>query len=372
VALFSISDDLVEVVTPTPFRNDHKEVDLQMWSAAYPHLLNNGQPMLSVGTEIGTTHGHAIDNLFIDGNGCLVVAELKRGKSPRDVTAQVIDYATYIDHLEWVQIEEIWDTRNDDNLGQAYRRLFGYDLNQTSDLKFRLLIVAESFDPSVQDAAAFLLGSGIDLAMMSFNYFQLEENKLLDMKVVLGEVPVQHGPKSPSPPQVIDEARDGYRNWLIRSIRERLPVYARERGIDLMMGSGVKDLTFAPDPWPFTLGEVRFLITGKSKEVGLYFSYLNDREPPGFFERLEEAISSTNSLYDVRRLKLARTATTLSHSIPLPEMGDLNQVDIVIEKAWKMVDLIAPIVVSAFDADNRNSRKENSENQAGLDGDTVD
>ena len=72
------------------------------------------------------------------------------------------------------------------------------------------------------------------------------------------------------------------------------------------------------------------------------------------------------------RLKLARTATTLSHSIPLPEMGDLNQVDIVIEKAWKMVDLIAPIVVSAFDADNRNSRKENSENQAGLDGDTVD
>ena len=43
-----------------------------------------------------------------------------------------------------------------------------------------------------------------------------------------------------------------------------------------------------------------------------------------------------------------------------------------LEKAWKMVDLIAPIVVSAFDADNRNSRKENSENQAGLDGDTVD
>ena len=131
-------------------------------------------------------------------------------------------------------------------------------------------------------------------------------------------------------------------------------------------------MTFAPDPWPFTLGEVRFLITGKSKEVGLYFSYLNDREPPGFFERLKEAISSTNSLYDVSRLKPARTATTLSHSIPLPEMGELDQVKEVIEEAWKMVDLICPIVISAFDADNRNSSEEYSEQKAGLYGDTVD
>ena len=77
--LFHIADGGVDVLRPVPFRQGHTEENLQRWVDAYPHLVNEGSPMLSLGTEIVTRHGHYIDNLFLDGNGCLVVAELKRG-----------------------------------------------------------------------------------------------------------------------------------------------------------------------------------------------------------------------------------------------------------------------------------------------------
>ena len=63
--------------------------------------------MQSLGRETETQHGHAIDNLFLDGDGHLVVAELKRGKSPRDVTAQAVDYGAYVSRLDWERIDAL-------------------------------------------------------------------------------------------------------------------------------------------------------------------------------------------------------------------------------------------------------------------------
>ena len=87
VELFHVADGGPQVLRPVPFQEGHKEEDLQRWADANPHFFNNGLTMLSLGMEIPTAHGHSIDNLYLDGNGHLVVAELKRGKSPRDVTA---------------------------------------------------------------------------------------------------------------------------------------------------------------------------------------------------------------------------------------------------------------------------------------------
>ena len=124
--LYSISGDVVQAVSPKPFHEVHLEEDLQRWADQNPHLLNNGQPMLSLGTEITTHHNHSIDNLFLDGNGCLVVAELKRGKAPRDVTAQAVDYGAYASRLGWEQIDGLCQKRHGGKpLDEAYRECLG-------------------------------------------------------------------------------------------------------------------------------------------------------------------------------------------------------------------------------------------------------
>ncbi len=349
--LFHISGDGVHTLRPKPFRDGHREVDLQLWAEANPHLLNGGQPMLSIGTEITTTHGHAIDNLFVDGNGCLVVAELKRGKTPRDVMAQAIDYGAYANQLDWDQVGQIWDARHDGNLETAYRELFGYGFARTTELKHRLLIVAESFEPSIQDATDYLLACGVDLALLMFSYFELDEKRLLDMKVVLGEIPNQLGPKRPPTKQTEDGPADVYRNWVMQNLRERLFVSARERGVEISIGDGVANLNFALEPWPFKLGDCHFQIAVNTRKIGLYFSCRNDKEPTGLIQRLRQAFKEPDNPFDETRLVVARTSTTLSHSTDLPEMSDTNQVEAVIEAALEMVDLIAPIVVASANAD---------------------
>lgn len=56
---------------PISFHNSHKKEDLQSWLDENPHLLNKGQPMVSLVHEIKIWHGYYIDNLFIDTNAFL-------------------------------------------------------------------------------------------------------------------------------------------------------------------------------------------------------------------------------------------------------------------------------------------------------------
>ena len=57
--LFHVADGGLQVLRPVPFQESHKEEDLQRWADANPQIFNNGLPMLSLGMEITTAHGHS-------------------------------------------------------------------------------------------------------------------------------------------------------------------------------------------------------------------------------------------------------------------------------------------------------------------------
>jgi hypothetical protein len=71
--MFSLHGDELYPVQLGRFEADYFEADLQRWSDVHPVLLNDGQPMISLGTEVPTKHYHYIDNLHLGGNGMLVV-----------------------------------------------------------------------------------------------------------------------------------------------------------------------------------------------------------------------------------------------------------------------------------------------------------
>ena len=197
-SLFTQSGESIRLLSSISFQNTHVEEDLQRWADANPHLLNDGAPMLSLGTEIPTRHDHWIDNLFVDGNGCLVVAELKRGLTPRDVTAQVIDYAAHVSRLTWLEVDELCRKRHDRaDLDTAFRQCIGRPLVKSDKIDLRLLIVAESYDAKVTDAALFLINTGTPLALLQFTYFEVGGSKLFEVRTMLGQIPDQ--PSVPIP-----------------------------------------------------------------------------------------------------------------------------------------------------------------------------
>ena len=49
-----------------------------------------------IGREVWTAHGKRIDLLAMDEDGNLIIIELKRDASPRDIVAQVLDYAAWV------------------------------------------------------------------------------------------------------------------------------------------------------------------------------------------------------------------------------------------------------------------------------------
>ncbi len=73
--------------------------------AADPGL--SGLDVMVIGRQVKTEHGGRIDLLALDQDANTVVFELKRGRTPREVVAQVLDYATSVKDLTYAQLDTL-------------------------------------------------------------------------------------------------------------------------------------------------------------------------------------------------------------------------------------------------------------------------
>ena len=89
-----------------------------------------------------------------------MVVELKRDKTPRDITAQILDYGSWVKDLSYEQITAIAETylghRGQGRLEEAFNSRFGTDLPETLNENHRLLIVASQIDPSSERIIRYL------------------------------------------------------------------------------------------------------------------------------------------------------------------------------------------------------------------------
>lgn len=54
-----------------------------------------------IGRQVAIEHGGSIDLIAIDQQGKMVVVELKCDKTPREVVAQALDYARWVQVLSY-------------------------------------------------------------------------------------------------------------------------------------------------------------------------------------------------------------------------------------------------------------------------------
>jgi len=82
---------------PLPEAQLASEKKLEDMIVAAPKLLSD--EWMLIGRQEDTGFGGRIDRLAIAPDGALVLIELRRDKSPRDVVAQSLDYASWVDKL---------------------------------------------------------------------------------------------------------------------------------------------------------------------------------------------------------------------------------------------------------------------------------
>ena len=149
---------------------DEKELE----DLLYEHIdiLNDGWIVL--GRQVKTISGKFIDLLCMDHDGDLVVVELKKDLTPREVTAQTIDYASCVAALSANEIEAIYYNRTNETLNDAYQKKFGRVLDEDSvNTKVKMVIVAAQMDKSTERIIKYLRDTyGVDINILFFNIFE--------------------------------------------------------------------------------------------------------------------------------------------------------------------------------------------------------
>ena len=130
------------------------EQRLEDWVVKDPSIL--GIDVLLVGRQVTTASGGRIDLLAIDGEANLVVLELKRDKTPREVVAQALDYASWVNDLSYEQIETITKSFTGKPLPQAFSDHYSFSIPQTVNGSHSMVILASELDDSSERIVQYL------------------------------------------------------------------------------------------------------------------------------------------------------------------------------------------------------------------------
>ena len=122
-----------------------------------------------------------IDLLAIAPDGSLVLIELKRDKSARDIVAQALDYATWVDELTPEKIAQIYGRfSKGGSLDDDFKKHFGSDLDEeTLNESHQIILVASSLDRSTERIVQYLNNRDIAVNVIFFQVFQHNDDKLL-------------------------------------------------------------------------------------------------------------------------------------------------------------------------------------------------
>ena len=179
------------------------ESHLEVWLENSPWALIQDELILwidrqpSARDEEGTVFP---DLLGVDAEGNLVIVELKKDRAPRDVVAQLLEYAAWANELSEQQIHEIAETyfeTRDEFKGKQFYDAFKdvFDISDTDEIpplnrNLRLYIVAGDIPTRVARVCRFLgTTQGMDINCINISTYQTEESDevIVNMETKVGD-----------------------------------------------------------------------------------------------------------------------------------------------------------------------------------------
>ncbi|ASK02912.1 MULTISPECIES: hypothetical protein [Enterobacteriaceae] len=133
-----------------------------------------------IGHQENTLDKGRIDLLAIAPDASLILIELKRDRTPREVVAQALDYASWVDDLSPERLSQIYENFSGGNLGDAFRQRFNVELEDDAINKsHQIIIVAAELDPSTERIVDYLSKYGISINVLFFKVFQHGDEQFL-------------------------------------------------------------------------------------------------------------------------------------------------------------------------------------------------
>lgn len=167
------------------------EALLEKMIVAAPQILS--PEWMIIGQQEETGHSGRIDLLALAPDGTVILIELKRGRTPRDVVAQAIDYAVWAEALDAQALAQIYSRfSNGGGLAAAFHARFGQMLDETTlNQSHQIVIVAAELDASTERIVGYLNARDIAINVMCFQVFDSGQGQLLSRAWLLDPVETQ-------------------------------------------------------------------------------------------------------------------------------------------------------------------------------------
>lgn len=183
------------------------EEHLENWLENSPTVLLESEPILWISRQASAATAETVlfpDLLGLDSAGNLMMVELKRGRTPRDVIAQGLEYAAWASGLTYQDLERLasgyWDRKGEagSTLEDAFRETFfaGDQIAPLPQFNQRqiLFIVAEEIHPRVAQVVHYLREHcALDVRCVAFDVYRAASGEIVvSVDTVVGEAVGRH------------------------------------------------------------------------------------------------------------------------------------------------------------------------------------
>jgi len=165
------------------FKDEHREEDLEYLLESNPDAILDEELMI-IGRQVITNLNTSLDLLGLDRTGNSAVIELKRDRTPRDTIAQTLEYASYIEQLNYNQLERIYQNYTDnkeESLADQHRTFF--NLEEGDAVNFNkeqhIIVVGSNISKEIRQQASYLNRKGIPTTCVEFYYFKTASGETL-------------------------------------------------------------------------------------------------------------------------------------------------------------------------------------------------
>lgn len=185
--------------SPTPLAESRLSSErlLEDMIVAAPSILSD--EWMLIGRQESTSAGR-LDLLAVAPDGALILIELKRDRTPREVVAQALDYASWVEGLDASDVAAIYDRfAPGRDLAADFRARFGQELvEDTLNDSHQIVIVAGHLDDSSERIVNYLGDKGIPINVLCFQVFSNGEQQLLSRTWLMDPVQAQASAATPA------------------------------------------------------------------------------------------------------------------------------------------------------------------------------
>lgn len=173
IKLWEVQDDSIRRISKGHLDYENR---LEKWLIEDISILSSN--LVVIGSQVPTPFGKIIDILVLNSLGEVIIVELKRDKTYREVIAQVLDYATWVKELSYDDLNNIlnkYGNSESRELGDLFSSKFNID---AEDIEFnsdhKMLIVGSEIDDSTVRIVNYLSNEpySVNINAVNFNYFK--------------------------------------------------------------------------------------------------------------------------------------------------------------------------------------------------------